>query len=953
MATIRTAIKLHDGMTSPLRSIINSMQMTISAFETMQRTSGNAVDISSLEAARSELNRATIAVQQLDEQMANIPSPNVDVRVNVPHVEVPVDTVRPVEVPIIPTVDNSVQLAPETMQVSVDTVLNDRIEISPEQVKLPVQPVLSDENISLTPDPVQLPIEPVIGSYQGYTPDPVQLPVEPIWQGIDSIEIFTGSGLDRYTQEIQSATDMMNQLSNLQSQISAQASSTDIFPEAMVSDIARLNDRVARLRTTIAQIEQNPIDDIGAERANNAVELLRHQLNQAVASQEHLNLAMQNMDITSAHEAYRRLNHQLDAAEINIRDSNLAQDQFNRSINQGAQNADGLLGKLKGVFATIAAGVGIKKAINLSDELVLTKARLDLIVDDGGSVQELQDKIYQSAQSARGHYFNTAAAVATLGMQAREAFATNDELIAFVEQLNKSMVIAGTSATGAESVMYNLTQALASGVLRGQDLNAVLSNAQPIVQNIADYMGVPVGQIRDMAAEGQITAEIVKNAMFAAAEQTNAKFESMPMTFGQIWTSITNKAIRAFDPVLARIGRIANNSDFQILINTTMGGLVLLANTIATVFDTISSVAGFAYRNWSMLAPIVWGLVAAYVAYNAVLLAYNSYQAITNGLKAVAAFRESAHAAALAMSTGATFTATAAQHGLNAALYASPLTWIIILIVALIAAFYGAIKAINHFAGTSLSATGILVGAFTTALAFVGNLFITLANAVIDVFAIIWNTVATFAEFFANVFNDPIGSIVRMFAGMADSILSVIETIASAMDTLFGSSMSTSVQGWRESLDKLVTDLVGEAEIHVERFDPNQYKLERFDYGEAYEMGYRVGEHIENTFDLKNILGDAQEIIGSLDDIYGGINDIAYETANISDSLDFTQEELKYMRDLAEQEVINRFTTAEIKVELGGVVNNVSQNTDLDEMVEYLGEKLEERMEIAAEGVYD
>lgn len=931
MATIRTAIKLHDGMTSPLRSIINSMQMTISAFETMQRTSGNAVDTASIEAARSELNKATMAVQQLDEQMASISSPTVNVRVNVPRVEVPVD---------------SVKLEPQEMQVTIDTVMNDRIELSPEQVQLPVEPVLAHGDVVLTPDPVQLPVEPVISNYQDYSPEPIQLPVTPIWERIDSVEVFTGSGLDRYTQEIQSATEMMNQLSNVQEQISAQASSTDIFPKEMVSDIAQLNERVSRLRSTIAQVERNPIDDIGAERANNTVELLRHQLNQAVNSQEALSLAMQEMDVSSAHEAYRRLNAQIDVAEINIRDSSLAQKNFNDNIYQGSRHADGLSRKLKGIFGTIAAGFGLKKAINLSDELSLTKARLELIVDDGGSVQELQEKIYRSSQDARGQYLGTAAAVATLGMQARDAFATNDELIAFVDQLNKSMVIAGTSASGAESVMYNLTQALASGVLRGQDLNAVLSNAQPIVQNIADYMGVPVGQIRDMAAEGQITAEIVKNAMFAAADETNARFESMPMTFGQIWTSITNRTIRAFEPVLNKIGSIANNSDFESLVNTIVAGLVVMANIATTAFDTLTSVAGTIQRNWSWMAPIIWTVVGALVAYNVALGIYKAVtlaSAIATGIKATAT-------SALAIATG---TATAAQWSFNAALLASPITWILILIVALIAAFYGVIKAVNHFTDNSLSATGILVGAFMTALAFVGNLFVTLANAVIDVFAIIWNTVATFAEFFANVFHDPIGSIVRMFAGMADSILSVIETLASAMDTLFGSSMSTSVQGWRESLDKLVTDLVGEAKIHVERFDPNQHKLERFDYGEAYEVGYRMGENFENTFDLKNILGDAQEIIGSLDDIYGGINDIAYETANISDSLDFTQEELKYMRDLAEQEVINRFTTAEIKVELGGIVNQVSQNTDLDEMVEYLGEKLEERMEIAAEGVYD
>jgi len=576
------------------------------------------------------------------------------------------------------------------------------------------------------------------------------------------------------------------------------------------------------------------------------------------------------------------------------------------------------------------------------------------MINDGlQSTEQLQNMIFQSAQMSRASYADTADMVSQLGLNAKDAFTSNVELIKFAEQLNKSLVIAGASGMAAESTIYNLTQALSSGVLRGQDLNAVLSNAPNIVQYIADYLEVPIGQIRDMAAEGQITAEIVKNAMLAAVDEINEAFESMPMTFAQIWTMIKNEALMAFQPVLQRINEIGNSERFNILINNLINGIVILATVATELFDIITSIAGVISDNWSMLAPIVWGLVAAYLAYNAVLLAYNSYQAITNRLKTVAAFRESTHAAALAMSTGATFTAAAAQHGLNAALYACPLTWIISLIIALIALFYAAVAAINKFAGTSVSATGIIAGAFMVALAFIGNLFVGAYNLIIDIVASIWNHTASFAEFFANVFVDPIGSVIRLFANMADTILGILQGIAKAIDAIFGSNLAEAVSGWRSGLKGAVDNLVGEAKIQIPRLDTSSLYLDRFEYGKSWEYGYAAGEKFKESINLKNALGlDAYELGNQLDSIYTGIDDTALNTAVMKDSMNATEEELKYLRDIAEQEVINRFTTAEIRID-APINANIASNMDLDGVVNYLEEKLYETMQVAAEGVHE
>ena len=343
--------------------------------------------------------------------------------------------------------------------------------------------------------------------------------------------------------------------------------------------------------------------------------------------------------------------------------------------------------------------------------------------------------------------------------------------------------------------------------------------------------------------------------------------------------------------------------------------------------------------------------MGAFIAYNAVAL-------ITNGIIMAQAFADKVSAASKALATGATFTYTAAQHGLNAALYACPLTWYILLIIALIASFYAAVAAVNHFAGTSVSATGIIVGAFMVALAFIGNLFVGLCNLIVDVAASIWDVIATVAEFLANVFNDPIGSIVRLFAGMADAVLGILQGIAKAIDAIFGSNLAEAVSGWRSGLKGAVDDLVGEAKIQIPKLDTSSLYLDRFEYGKAWEYGYAAGEKFEESINLKNILGDASrtldayELGNQLDGIYSGVDSTALNTAAMKDSMDATEEELKYLRDIAEQEVINRFTTAEIRID-APINANIASNMDLDGVVNYLEEKLYETMQVAAEGVHE
>ena len=358
-----------------------------------------------------------------------------------------------------------------------------------------------------------------------------------------------------------------------------------------------------------------------------------------------------------------------------IKNSQENQDKFSNSINTSYSNGNKLLSTIKKVALAVGGISAIKGLLNLSDEMTNNKARLNLIVDDGGSVEALQNKIFVSAMNARASYQTTTDIITKLGLQTGKAFKGNDELIAFAEQLNKTFAISGTEATGIESTMYNLTQALSTGVLRGQDLNAVFSNAPQIVQNIADYLNVPIGKIRDMAADGKISAQIVKNAMLKAADETNAKFNKMPMTWNQVFTKMKNIAIKALDPVLNKINALANNQQVQEMFNMFINGASLAAQAILNLIEGISWLLSVL----EPVAPVILGLVGAYVGFNIVSM-------IASGLLGMLSIAHGIAGAAEMLHSGQTMAATAAQWGLNSALLACPITWIVILIMALIVA---------------------------------------------------------------------------------------------------------------------------------------------------------------------------------------------------------------------------------------------------------------------------
>ncbi|EMY9860029.1 tape measure protein [Clostridioides difficile] len=726
--------------------------------------------------------------------------------------------------------------------------------------------------------------------------------------------------------------------------------------------------------------------------------------------QGRLNNPLNTGGIQASQQSLNNIENILTRIEQNIGKADEQQRRFNEDINKGVSNTDRLLGSVKKITGAYMSLKTLGGLGSLSDQMTNTNARLSLINDGQLSDGGLNKMIFQSAERSRASYLDTAQIVSRIGMNAGSAFSSTREIVSFAEQLNKKFIIAGASTQEMSSALLQLTQGLGSGVLRGEELNAVFESAPNIIKSIADYLDVDIGKIRGMASEGMLTADIVKNSLLAASAETNAQFEKMPLTIGQIFTSIKNNAVMIFGAIQKKIEDTVSSGGFRTFIvnvtdslyvlgavgysvfngfidllssptfqgfaNMMIVGISLIAQGLGWIITQALSVANVFTQNWSIIAPIVLGVAAAMLVYNNALLLSIANKVKDIALSAKSLVMSFAHIVAESYRAAALVATTIAQDGLNAAMAACPITWILYGIIAIVVAFFVAIAIFNHFAGTSVSAIGVVAGAISVAASFIGNLFIATGNLIIDIVALIYNTLAGFAEFFANFLDDPIGSVIRAVSGMANAVLGIIRSIASAFDTVFGSNLADAVSGWQDKLQGWTDKVAGEAKIKVERMDPNKLHFDRFNYGKAWDAGYKWGDKLETNikdkFDISKMAEDAKKKLG-LDDLwdkkYGlgdgfgsaglnsplndaakGAKDTAGNTAKMAKTMDKSQEDLKYLRDIAEQETINRFTGVNIKIDMNNI-NNINSEADVDGIVNVLKEKLENAMVVSAEGI--
>lgn len=773
-------------------------------------------------------------------------------------------------------------------------------------------------------------------------PDPLVENPEPLTLDIQPNAPPTGE----IGQRIENIRNQLNDVLSMQQQIDQTAATVDVLPDEVTNRMSRVNALIEQIQANLAFSVENPFG-LGGNEIEQQLSAIERSLNQAVTQQNMLNNAVGNTG---------------DSINDNIHE----QEQFNQEVSAGTQQANELTNTIKRAVAAYVSIQTVGKALNISDELVQTTSRLNMMNDGVQTTAELVNMVYAAAQDARGSFGQMADVVARFGNNAKDAFSSSEEVVAFADLIQKQMTIAGASTQEAANAELQLSQALGSGVLRGDELNSIFEQAPNLIQNIADYLDVPIGKIREMAADGELSADVVKAAIFSAADDINSKFNEMPMTWGQIWQSMQNTALIAFQPVLQRLNDLANSEAFQTFIQGAIEAMATLANILLNIFELVGTVGGFIADNWSVISPIIYGVIAALAVYAAYLGIVKGIEIASAAATAIHSVAMSAKIGVMAALTGQTMAATAAQMGYNGALYACPVVWIIVLIIALIAIIFAVCNAIAKMTGIANSGFGVITGGVNVVIQFFKNLGLTVANIALG----IGNAIAALASNMMTAFHNAICSVQSWFYNLLSTALSVIEGICSALNKLpFVEFDYSGISSAADDYAAKASEAAGNKEDYQSISDAFNEGFTTFDAfqdgwaSDAFNAGAAWGDGIADkvsNFSLSDVFG--QTDIPNVGDYTSGFNDaiansgvgdsignIDDNTGKIKDSLDVTEEDLKYLRDIAEQEAINRFTTAEVTINQTNN-NNVSSDTDLDGFITALDDAMGEAIESITEG---
>nr|DAR22431.1 MAG TPA: Tail tape measure [Caudoviricetes sp.] len=638
-------------------------------------------------------------------------------------------------------------------------------------------------------------------------------------------------------------------------------------------------------------------------------------------------------EIAQATVAAEEFNQTMQQASSPINDNIRRQEQFNQSLQNGASESSNLVSAIKRMAGAYLSIQTAGKILEMSDEITQTTSRLNMMNDGLQSTADLYNMVYVAAKDARGSLGDMASVVARFGNNAKDAFSSSAEVVQFANLVQKQMTIAGASTQEAANAELQLSQALGSGVLRGDELNSIFEQAPNLIQNIADYLDVPIGKIRSMAQDGELSADVVKQAVFAATDEINANFESMPMTWGQMWTVFQNNATMAFQPVLQRLNDLANTDGFQTFATNAINDLAVVAGVVLDIFEGIGSVGTFVSDNWQIIGPIVEGVAAA-------LTVYYGWQLL---------------------STSATKAAAAAQWIYNAAMNANPAAIVAISIGALIV-LIGILA--NKFTGTghiAQSVFGMITGGINVVIQYFKNWELTVA----DIFIGIWNAGGACATNVEIAFHNAISHVQALWYNMLSTALTVVSGICSALNKLpFVDFDYSGITGAADNYASKAAAAAGNTKDYASvpaAFSKGVKTYDTYQKGwvnDAYTAGAAWGDGV--TSKIKNTLSSKATNIPNANNYPNALAssnaataantaDTAKNTAKTANTLSASSEDLKYLRDIADREYVNKFTTAQIKVEMINH-NNVNNDMDLDGMAEHLRSKIEEEMNAAAEG---
>lgn len=625
----------------------------------------------------------------------------------------------------------------------------------------------------------------------------------------------------------------------------------------------------------------------------------------------------------------RDANSQLDAVadavevvENATEDAAISQEKYNRSIMTGRSYMDGFVRMVSSLAGAYIGVQGIKNGAELSDSITQTESRINIMNDGLQTTDELMNDIYEAAERSRGSYLATADAVAKLGLNAGDAFQSTQEIVAFAEQLNKKFIIAGTDTAAMNGAMTQLVQALGSGVLRGDELNSVFEAAPTIIQSIADYMDVPVGKIKEMAQEGLLTADIVKDALLADTDATNEAFNGMKMTWGQLCEHLENEAIIAMDPVLDKLNELVNDEELQESLESLIQLIPVVADGLAEIIELAADLASFVMDYAPEAAGAIGGIVAAVVAYR---------------------------------------TATALASAANSVLAGS--FNVVALGIGALGAMFGSLSA---EVGSTQTAWIIFEDCFLTGWE---NIQLGLKTGQITVQAVL-NEIAWLFELaglhIKNGIDIQIVGILASVQWLINSVIDIINTLIDIVNEVPGISIPVIEEVSFGALDAMTDEVYSNEEAMQKA---GEYKDQAND-ALMDELASYSDQIDRDRMERKAAIDDAidQNAAGWYEDTYGRKEDtealgygnliedlnnseLGQDIGDISDKLNITNENLKYLKDYAEQETVNRFTTAEIKVEMTNH-NNINSEMDLDGVVNHLKDRVEEEMTRSAKGVH-